>query len=119
MSTSKLSVRTADYDLARSIAGALETILVPEPDAVTLFEDGVGAWRVEAYGAGLPAAPAVAAELEAVVGRPVPVVERAEVPVLNWVAISQAALPPVLAGRFIVHGSHDVGRIPRGPGAIR
>jgi ribosomal protein L11 methyltransferase len=25
----------------------------------------------------------------------------------NWVAISQAALPPVRAGRFLVHGSHD------------
>jgi ribosomal protein L11 methyltransferase len=40
------------------------------------------------------------------------------VPDLNWVAISQAALPPVHAGRFTVHGSHDKGRIPRGPNTI-
>ncbi len=33
-------------------------------------------------------------------------------------AISQAALPPVIAGRFVVHGSHDRGRIPYGPRAI-
>ncbi len=118
MATTKLSVRTDDYDLARSIAGALETILLPEPDAVTLFEDGAGAWRIEAYGASLPAAHAIAADLEAAVGRPVPDVERAAVPDLNWVAISQAALPPVIAGRFVVHGSHDAKRIPRGPGAI-
>jgi ribosomal protein L11 methyltransferase len=35
------------------------------------------------------------------------------VPDENWVAISQAALPPVPAGRFIVHGSHDRARIGR------
>ena len=29
------------------------------------------------------------------------------VPDTNWVALSQAALPPVKAGRFIVHGAHD------------
>ena len=41
-----------------------------------------------------------------------------DLPDLNWVAISQAALPPVIAGRFVVHGSHDRGRIPYGPSAI-
>lgn len=29
----------------------------------------------------------------------------------NWVALSQAGLPPVSAGRFCVHGSHDRARI--------
>jgi ribosomal protein L11 methyltransferase len=33
-------------------------------------------------------------------------------------SISQAALPPVAAGRFIIHGSHDRARIPHGPNAI-
>ena len=33
------------------------------------------------------------------------------VPDENWVALSQSALPPVAAGRFLVHGSHD--RAPR------
>jgi ribosomal protein L11 methyltransferase len=33
-----------------------------------------------------------------------------EVPDQNWVALSQAALPPIAAGRFIVHGSHDRAR---------
>jgi ribosomal protein L11 methyltransferase len=37
---------------------------------------------------------------------------------LNWVAISQAALPPVRAGRFTIHGSHDRGRVVRGPNTI-
>ena len=40
------------------------------------------------------------------------------VPDANWVAISQAALPPILAGRFIVHGSHDRARVGLRPLAI-
>jgi ribosomal protein L11 methyltransferase len=33
-----------------------------------------------------------------------------EVPDQNWVALSQASLPPIHTGRFIVHGSHDRAR---------
>ncbi len=29
------------------------------------------------------------------------------VPDANWVALSQAALPPIKAGRFVAHGAHD------------
>ena len=36
------------------------------------------------------------------------------VPSENWVALSQAALPPVFAGRFTVAGSHDRDRVPDG-----
>ncbi len=50
--------------------------------------------------------------------RSIPAFESADVPDLNWVAISQAALPPVRAQRFTVHGSHDSSRIPQGPNAI-
>lgn len=32
----------------------------------------------------------------------------------DWVSLSQAGLPPVAAGRFWVHGSHDAGDIPDG-----
>jgi ribosomal protein L11 methyltransferase len=40
------------------------------------------------------------------------------VPALDWVRISQQALPPVEAGRFIVHGSHDRARVGRRHWAI-
>ena len=36
----------------------------------------------------------------------------------NWVRISQEALPPVAAGRFTIHGSHDRHRVPQGPNSI-
>jgi len=40
------------------------------------------------------------------------------VPEENWVELSQAALPPVFVGRFIVHGRHDRHSVARGPNAI-
>jgi ribosomal protein L11 methyltransferase len=113
----KLSVRT-DPDLARAIAGALENLLDPAPDALTRFEDGADTWRVEAYYPSPPDAGMLAARLGDILGRAPPPLELESVPDLNWVAISQAALPPVEAGRFVVHGSHDRGRIARGPHAI-
>ena len=52
------------------------------------------------------------------IGKPIANIVLEDLPDLNWVAMSQAALPPVIAGRFVVHGSHDRGRIPYGPRAI-
>jgi len=114
----KLSVRTTRADAARALAGTLENLIDPAPEAVTQFEDGAGAWRVEAYFAEPPDLAPLSAQLASAVGSALPPLELADVPDLNWVAISQAALPPVAAGRFVVHGSHDRGRIPHGPNAI-
>ncbi|CAN1722708.1 Ribosomal protein L11 methyltransferase [Hyphomicrobium sp. 1Nfss2.1] len=110
MASTKLSVRTSDLGAAQAFEAALAEH-DPPLDAVTLFEDGPTAWIVEAYAQGREEAESAAAGL----GAPA-IIE--ELPDLNWVAISQAALPPVHAGRFIVHGSHDRDRIPYGPRAI-
>lgn len=115
---SKASVRTAHHGASRAIADALETVVLPAPVAVTQFEDGPGGWRIEAYFSEPPDAASLSALLAEAAGGQPPPVEVEAVPDLNWVAISQAALPPVEAGRFVVHGSHDRGRIPRGPHAI-
>jgi ribosomal protein L11 methyltransferase len=116
--SSKLSLRTTENDLARALAGALENLVHPQPCAVTWFEDGPDAWRVEAYYSDPPDLAALAGRLQGILGRPLPPLELASVPDLNWVTVSQAALAPVSAGRFVVHGSHDRGRIPHGPNAI-
>jgi ribosomal protein L11 methyltransferase len=118
MNQTKMCVLVEDRDFARTLAGALQDLIEPAPDALTLFEDGPTAWRLEAYYLTPPTAESLHGQLEAVLGRPVPAVEETVVPDLNWVAISQAALPPVAAGRFTVHGSHDRDRIPQGPNAI-
>jgi ribosomal protein L11 methyltransferase len=106
----KLRVRAVDLAAAQAAAGIIGELAAPAPLAVTLFEDGPPAFVVEAYFEAEPALEAIAqalAGLGGAVGRPA----LEQVPDVNWVALSQAALPPVAAGRFIVHGSHDRRRL--------
>jgi ribosomal protein L11 methyltransferase len=118
MTARKLTLVTADRDAARSLAGALQDLLEPPPEALSLFEAGQDGWRIEAFFSELPDAAELRAMLAEVTGLDVPPIAAEDVPALNWVAISQAALPPVIAGRFTVHGSHDRERVARGPNAI-
>jgi ribosomal protein L11 methyltransferase len=113
----KIALQVGDAIWARAIATVLEDVVVPSPDAVTWFQSGT-LWRVEAYYAEPPEPSEVAAGLSAVLPIALPLIELVEVPDDNWVGISQAALPPVKAGRFTVHGSHDRAQIPQGPLAI-
>lgn len=123
MSNQKLTCEVADRDAARSLAGALQELVTQPPHALTLFEqpgtDGApSTWQIEAYYDEAPDAEALGAELREMVDCDVPELVVSPVEQQNWVAMSQAALPPVAAGRFTVHGSHDAGRVSRGPNAI-
>ena len=113
----KLVIDIVERDTARTIAGALSDLLVPAPDALTLFERGTG-WRIEAYYEPLPDADKLATDLELTCGISRPEIRIEAVPLENWVRLSQEALPPVIAGRFTIHGSHDRHRVPRGPNSI-
>ena len=102
----KLRISAIDLAAGRAAASLLGDLVAPEPLAVTLFEDKQPAFVVEAYYGAAPALDAIAdalAGLAANLGTP----SLEAVPDENWVALSQAALPPVAAGRFLVHGSHD------------
>ncbi len=118
MTLEKITANFSDRALAHQVANALQDLIEPAPDALTIFENGKDAWRLEAYFSDGINANALHAEATAMLGFEPPTFEPGDVPDLNWVAISQAALPPVVAGRFTVHGSHDCGRVPQGPGAI-
>ncbi len=99
---------------ADSLAARLMAERLAEPDedgsealATSSFEDpSTGSWHVDAYYASEP-------DSTAILTRIGPWLEAAtpprleQVPDENWVAISQAALPPVSAGHFLVHGGHD------------
>jgi ribosomal protein L11 methyltransferase len=102
----KLRIHAADLATGRAAADIIGELVAPEPLAVTLFEDKPPAFVVEAY---WDAEPALAAIVEALTGLAAklgaPLLEA--VPDENWVALSQRALSPVGAGRFLVHGSHD------------
>lgn len=119
MTQVKIIIACADYDAARSVAGYLEEAMFPSPHAVTVFEDGPPAQRVEAYFDVTPDMQALAVSLRDIGKAGIGVAYAEAVPDENWVTISQAALPPVIAGRFTVHGSHDSARVGHGPGAIQ
>jgi ribosomal protein L11 methyltransferase len=92
------------------MADLLAELGTPPALAVTLFENGPGRFVVEAYYATPPCLADLARAPWLLAGpRPTPVVDA--VPDQDWVALSQAALPPVAAGRFLVHGRHDRERI--------
>lgn len=124
MALIRVDLDAPDLDTARTLSGALEELLEPAPEAVTLFEAGPPAHKVSAYFIAMPDPEAIRALVINSLGARTDAVAIAaglaisEVPDQNWVAISQAALPPVEAGRFTVHGSHDRHRVPHGPNAI-
>ena len=108
MALFKICLLAADLDAGRRIAELLGEIGAPEPLAVTLFAGKAG-FEVEAYYRGEPALDTLERALAPLgpgVGKP-----RLEpVPEQNWVALSQASLPPIAAGRFVIHASHDRAR---------
>src|SRR5262249_46360228 len=84
--------------------------------AVTLFEDKADGYAVEAYYRVAPALAPLEVALSALDGLGRPALQ--EVADENWVALSQALLPPIHAGRFLVHGGHDRRRVGERGGAI-
>ena len=105
----KLRVSASDLAAGRAAADAIGGLVAPQALAVTLFEDRPPAFVIEAYYDGEPARDPIVEVLAAVgAGLGAPTIEA--LPDTNWVALSQASLAPIAAGRFVVHGSHDRGR---------
>lgn len=118
MTIKKFAADFTDRAQAYATGNALQDFLEPPPDALTVFENGPDRWRVEAYFDTAQGPRDIASELAGLIPEPLPAFTTEDVPDLNWVAISQAALPPVRAGRFTIHGSHDRDRVARGPNTI-
>ena len=118
MTFKKFAADFTDRAQANATGNAMQDFLEPPPDALTIFEHGPERWRVEAYFDTAQGPRDIAAELAGFIPEPLPAFTTEDVPDLNWVAISQAALPPVRAGRFTIHGSHDRDRVARGPNTI-
>ncbi len=125
MSQQKIVYECAERDAAHRAASLLQELLIPTPDALTIFEvreDGgsgeVKNWRIESYfnntedTGHLVETMAMCLDVSANNFTP------ESIPDNNWVALSQAALPPVEAGRYTIYGSHDQHRVARGPNSI-
>ena len=106
----KLRIEVPDLQSGQAASDLIEAFDAPAPLAVTLFELHPPKHVVEAYfDTGLRLED-VQARLAAQAAHLAGHASLEVVPDQNWVALSQAALPPIRAGRFVVHGSHDRAR---------
>src|SRR5262245_56599525 len=78
-----------------------------------MFEAKEG-WRIEAYGPDPSGSDGLARRIADLAGLEPDTLTVEPVPDENWIARSQAQLPPVRAGRFVVHGRHDRARVVHG-----
>jgi ribosomal protein L11 methyltransferase len=99
---------------AMRLADALEAALAPAPVAVGLFECGQDRFEVFAHYETAPQREALIALIAAAAGGTgVGPLEIEALAPADWVTLSQAKRSKVVAGRFLIHGSHDRGTGPR------
>ena len=108
-----------DEDTARSVADLVVETFDPAETAASAFEEtantrdwNVGPWVVEVYFGEAPDEEMVR-ELVAVVAGPELAAQATfgNIAQRDWVSTALDGLAPVRAGRFLVHGSHDRGRV--------
>ena len=101
-----------DAATARQLSDALAEIFFSGTIAVAAFEAG-GGWTVEIHFDQAPDHDAVRTLIGDLAGAAAARrLAFATIATRDWVAASLAGLPPVEAGRFYVHGSHDRDRVP-------
>lgn len=103
---------SADAATAEAISSRLEESVEPQALAVSLFDRGDGRFEVSALYAEPPQQDAITALIGAQAAglgglRIEPLAPA------DWVTLSQGKRGPVSAGRFVIHGSHDRGRVPK------
>ena len=104
----------AEPPAAGRIARALDEAEEPSALSVSYFDLGTGRFEIAALYAEPPDEPALLALIaKAADGGTAGPLRIDEVAGANWVAVSQGKRPPVRAGRFLVHGSHDRDAVPR------
>jgi ribosomal protein L11 methyltransferase len=106
-------VRIAEPPAARQLAAHLAELLDPAAAVCAAFEAADGRWQVEVHFSERPEIEALRAMVAAASSKAVArTLVVSKVPSRDWVKASLAGLKPVEAGRFLVHGAHDRGRVP-------
>ncbi|OJY35976.1 MAG: ribosomal protein L11 methyltransferase [Rhizobiales bacterium 65-9] len=118
--TTVLKLTTAEGS-ARAITELFGEIFDPEETGVAAFEDeSTKEWRLDVYFAYPPNEEAVRDLIATAAGADAAAQAVFEsVEAKDWVAASLDGLKPVEAGRFLVHGSHDRGRVANRTNRIR
>jgi ribosomal protein L11 methyltransferase len=102
-----------DEQSAHHTADLIAESLPADDVAVSLVDNGAGCWRVALHFRTAPDEAAVRALVAVAAGDDAAAALRfARVAATDWVRESLAGLPPVAAGRFVVHGAHDRAKIP-------
>ena len=105
----------AQLEGAAAIAANLESAESPLALAVSLFERGPDRAEVSAYYAEKPARELLIQLIESAADKEDLGDLRIEpLPPKNWVAEAESLRGPVRAGRFLVYGAHDRGKVPAG-----
>jgi ribosomal protein L11 methyltransferase len=100
---------------AEAIAAGLEAAESPQALAVTLFESGHDRIEVSAHYASEPSRHLLTQLIEAsTLDGHLGALRIEKLPQKNWVAEAESLRGPVRAGRFLVHGRHDRGKVPTG-----
>ncbi len=111
--TTTVARLACDEPVARRLLATLGDSLDADDCVCSAFEDADGQWKLAIYFRGPPDEAAVRALVAlgagAAAARALTFEAVAET---DWVAQSLAGLPPVRAGRFVVHGAHDRARVP-------
>jgi ribosomal protein L11 methyltransferase len=108
---------TTDARSAHRILDALAECFESPEAAVGAFESGAGEWTVSIHFLDPPNETAVRALVALAAGTDAANALAFErIAARDWVKASLDGLPPVAAGRFVVHGAHDRARVP--PNAI-
>jgi ribosomal protein L11 methyltransferase len=104
----------AEASAAERIALALEEAVEPEAVAVGLFDRGHGRFEIFAHYQEPPPREVLLRLIAQSAGDGELGALRIEaLPQADWVTLSQGKRGPVAAGRFLVHGSHNRGRVAR------
>jgi len=103
-----------DGQTARRVADLVTESVAADEVAVGLVDIGQGGWRVSLFcRAGVDEA-RLRALVKVAGGAPMAeALGFARLAAKDWVGASLAGLKPVAAGRFVVHGAHDRGAVPR------
>ena len=103
---------------AEAAAASLDADLLFEGTTYSILEEDEDhdVWRIDAFPTTREEADALKARLAAQPGLIVTVEDLADA---DWLAMSLSGLPPVRAGRFFVHGAHDLGQVPANAVALR
>ncbi|MGE0844875.1 MAG: 50S ribosomal protein L11 methyltransferase [Flavobacteriaceae bacterium] len=105
-----LRIAARDAAEADRISDLLMSLPEPDTSAAAALEID-DRWRVDAYYEEDPGEAAIERLRELIGGRN-RLIELVELAPRDWVRDSLEAMPPVSAGRFVVHGRHDRHRVP-------